>query len=173
MSAELTEWRKRQKRLHVCRECGTVDAYTLAGRTVCADCAEKQAKSKRDWREDHPEANALAAKRHRDLLFAQGRCTRCGREKPQDGRKTCKRCRVMTGAANRRRRQKQGVNWPRGGNGICWQCNREPVSKGYRLCESCLAKAPEENSTNLKEPLRELKNKQKKIARFRYLFILP
>lgn len=33
------EWRKRLKAAHLCRECKKQDAYTLGGRTYCAECA--------------------------------------------------------------------------------------------------------------------------------------
>ena len=35
---------------HLCTRCKTQDAYTLAGRAVCADCAEKMAEKARERR---------------------------------------------------------------------------------------------------------------------------
>lgn len=46
----LQEYRKKQKKHHICRDCGNQDAFTLSGHTYCADCAEKQAAAKREQR---------------------------------------------------------------------------------------------------------------------------
>ena len=35
------EFRDLRKKAGVCRDCGKEDAYTMAGRTYCAECAEK------------------------------------------------------------------------------------------------------------------------------------
>lgn len=45
---ELADYRKLLKKHHICRDCKKQDAYTLAGRTYCAECAQKQAEAKRN-----------------------------------------------------------------------------------------------------------------------------
>ena len=51
-----SEYRAKLKANHICRDCKKTDAYTLAGRTYCAECAEKWqiAKEKKDL---NPEKN--------------------------------------------------------------------------------------------------------------------
>lgn len=42
-----SEYRAKLKANHICRDCKQTDAYTLAGRTYCAECAEKMANRKK------------------------------------------------------------------------------------------------------------------------------
>ena len=51
-----SEYRAKLKANHICRDCKQTDAYTLAGRTYCAECARKWqiAKKKKDR---NPEKN--------------------------------------------------------------------------------------------------------------------
>ena len=44
------EFRDLRKKAGVCRDCGKEDAYTMAGRTYCAECAEKDRLRKEEAR---------------------------------------------------------------------------------------------------------------------------
>ena len=132
------KWRTLKKQNHICIDCGRQDAYTLNGRTRCAECAQKDAARRRETRDNVK--NAESSKAARDRWRAEGRCTRCGKTKWNDGYMTCPECRAY---CIKRRAEKRTSNYPRGEHGICWLCNKEPVIPGKRLCETCQAGALE------------------------------
>lgn len=133
-NADMREWRAMQKKYHICIGCGEQDAYTLNGRTYCAECAAREAARKRETRDN--EKNRADAKSYRDMWRAEGRCTRCGHAKGDDGHMTCPACRAYN---HQRKVETRMANYPRGGNGLCFQCNKRPVRDGSRLCEECYA----------------------------------
>ncbi len=135
-------YRAMLKRNHFCRDCLKQDAYTLTGRTYCAECAERhkiQHRSARDNDIYHKDS-----KRHKDLRDkrrAEHKCVRCGIQlEPQEKHVNCATCRSKYNLEQRRHREKFGVNFPRGENGICWQCNKNPTLQGKNLCEKCYAR---------------------------------
>ena len=139
VNQRVMEWRRMQKAAHICRQCGETDAYTLMGRTYCAQCAEKNAAAKQNERDRKPGTNAQNVRKCREKRRAEGRCDRCGKPKSDDGYVLCGRCRGITRKQARERRIENGVNFPRGANGYCWQCNKRMAATGYKLCEECLA----------------------------------
>lgn len=123
------------KRHHLCVECGSQDALTLAGRAYCHDCAEKHNASKRRRVEENREEYNRRARERRAAAIEAGKCVSCGRP-TEDGHAQCRRCLAYRRdhyAANR----SADINWPRGGNGICYSCNKTPALPGRRLCQSC------------------------------------
>ena len=139
--------RERDALLHslkLCTKCKQQDAYTLAGRWLCADCAEKVSAQKRARYHADREASARrAAEQHRELYQRQrteNRCTKCGR--PSDGTYLCPVCRVKINQRRRELKHERGaVPWElRGKDGMCFQCLTEPVAEGTRLCAGCLEK---------------------------------
>ena len=88
------ELRALRKRLHLCRECGRQDAYTLAGRTKCADCVERdtaRCREKRGYnpawmrqKKDRPEVNRPRG--------GNGICWQCNKRTKLDGKKLCQIC---------------------------------------------------------------------------------
>lgn len=136
----VAEYRKRLKAAHLCRECKKVDAYTLGGRTVCAECAARNAARQRERRQDEADhVNALQRESRAALKQRRreaGLCTQCGRAKTGPG-DTCGICKARRSRQQREYRIANGVNWPRGGNGFCWLCNKRSVIPGKRLCQVC------------------------------------
>ena len=64
-----SEYRAKLKANHICRDCKQTDAYTLAGRTYCAECAEKMANRKKEKRSEHREEyNAQMAEYRKKLI---------------------------------------------------------------------------------------------------------
>lgn len=51
------EWKNALKAHHICPNCKSVDAYTMAGRRLCANCAEKDAVAHRKLRESEDYRN--------------------------------------------------------------------------------------------------------------------
>ncbi len=138
-NAAVRENRAMLKALCLCRDCKQQDAYTLAGRTYCAECAAKLAAVKRECREDaefRVMANARC-RRWRESRTDAGLCKRCGRRKPQAGRVLCRYCVAKTSRTRRDADIANGMNWPRGANGYCWQCNKRLAMEGKRLCPEC------------------------------------
>lgn len=140
----LKEYRQKLKEHHICRNCKKTDAFTLLGRTYCADCAEKLRLAKEKARQDPVKKEKMlqATKDWRERHEENHRCTRCGRYL-FDGYnyKTCAECRLETKRSLQARRvAKYGVKNERGKNGICWQCNKNPCIEGKKLCQSCYDK---------------------------------
>lgn len=123
---------------HMCKECKQQDAYTLAGRSRCYDCARKAREDAR--RRYDPEKRKQTLKREREQAAAwraQGKCSRCGRAL-NGGFKTCARCREKN--ARYQRERNDTYMYPRGANGICTSCNKEYRLPGKGLCAACYAR---------------------------------
>ena len=88
------ELRALRKRLHMCRECGRQDAYTLAGRTYCADCVERDTARRREKRGYNPawarqKKDRPAVNRPRG---ENGICWQCNKRPKLDGKQLCEQC---------------------------------------------------------------------------------
>lgn len=145
--------REYYKRRNRCTICHTQDAFTLNGRSLCAECAEKHREQNRESylrrREWYREKNQTAYYGRK----AAGCCTRCGR--PVDGDTVdCRRC---------RKRQDYRERVRKGGPELkCRGCGGLPEGPGYMWCAACRAKKAErmrqwwtperraEKSTNMK-----------------------
>ncbi len=134
----MSEWRKRLKAAHICRDCGKQDAYTLGGRTNCAECAEKGAAKKRAWYEANRELEKTRQAEQRAKRAQNGMCVYCGKRRPEPGRKLCGWCHAKQNRRNHEKRIAEGINWPRGANGYCWLCNKRMAAEGKRLCQTCI-----------------------------------
>lgn len=122
---------------HRCIQCGKQDAYTLNGRARCSVCADKGKVADRKRYQTHN--GSEAQKKVRENRASKGLCVRCGRIAPP-GRRTCALCISHTNQNLRDKKIAEGMNWPRGSNGICWTCNKEPVMEGKKICQSCYEK---------------------------------
>ena len=134
------EYRGVLKHLHLCRDCKKMDAFTLSGKSRCAECTEK-ARIQRGKYMQNPEnrAKSLTADRERRAeRIENGCCAACGAPLYDSSYKLCPKCRAKCRARNARAARKRGV-LPRT-DGICWQCNRAPVALGRGLCASCYEK---------------------------------
>lgn len=123
---------------HRCAYCGRQDEYTLAGRTRCYTCAEKDRLQHQKKRNTKAEVlkEQQAGKNRRERRKELGLCVICGKRNATDGYVRCEYCRAEE---SRRRHQCRdvNVNYPRGDNGICWQCNKCSVVQGKNLCPHC------------------------------------
>jgi hypothetical protein len=125
------EYRSMCKRLKVCVYCLCQDAYTLAGRSACFDCAEKYAKRRK---EKYSAIDRSAYRKElRQRHIANHECTVCGKKLPQEYKyKTCKGC-----MAYNKLRQRTSETFSRGKYGLCWTCNKQPAIQGKGLCKDC------------------------------------
>lgn len=123
-----------RKSAHICTRCGLEDAYTIAGRSLCADCAEKARQCKAKQYEDEGKKQRMYSQhcngqqKRRDA----GLCPTCGRPSTP-GYSTCEYCRAKHRNYMRQRRN----NPPRGAYGICWNCNKAEAMPGKRVCQTC------------------------------------
>lgn len=148
------ETRKWLKEHHLCKECYSKDAYTLSGRTLCAECAAKAAERKRFAKAknaEYKQRQIEAVKKWRKEKAESGLCSRCGKRKTDGIHKTCDYCRYKMKQRRREERAKVATtNYPRGENGYCWQCNKNMALPGYRLCQECYSKKIIVSMVNLK-----------------------
>ena len=162
-----SEWRKRKKAAHICRDCGKQDAYTLGGRTYCAECAEKGAAKKRAWREANREIDSARHKAFREKKAQSGLCIYCGQRRTEAGRRTCKLCISKNQKKRREKQIAEGMNWPRGANGSCWLCNKRMVLEGKRLCQPCFDKRMKSLTPEAAARGRETQRKKKALEMIR------
>lgn len=137
------------KRLHLCVRCKNEDAYTMNGRSLCQDCAQKDKDRKRrdnsteEARQKRCEQRRKLVQRH----IENHECTVCGKKLQDDCHyKRCDSCRYYN-----KMRQRTSKTFTRGLFGVCWQCNKEPCATGKKLCQSCYEKRVEIARENLKK----------------------
>ena len=124
------------KYLHRCIACGHADAFTLSGRSYCADCAEKRREhAADDYRKNKQKYNDRCKAWYYERK-KNGLCVKCGKP-AETGRTVCKRCSIKRNNAERERNIEKGMNWPRGDNGLCWLCNKKPSMDEYHVCPDC------------------------------------
>lgn len=133
--------------LERCTECGAKDAFTMNGRWLCADCAEKYREYNRKYYERNADNVANRRKAVRSYRRDHHLCTECGKPLSESySYNTCEVCR----AANRRKRgilrRQKGIiprsQWRE--LGLCMRCGA-PRMKGWlawehkeiELCEKC------------------------------------
>lgn len=133
-SRQTREYLKHQMR---CKSCWKMDAYTLNGHSLCAECMKKEAEGAKKRRSRNPYKYRDIQKQIRDRRKEEGKCTRCGFVLPKEySFLTCPNCRIETRNRLRNIRADTDKNI-RGQNGICYQCNKKPVMEGKKLCEDC------------------------------------
>lgn len=133
------EFRALRKKAGVCRDCGKEDAYTMAGRTYCAECAEKDRRRKQESRKD-PKKRQKMLEQHREMVARKksaGVCSRCGKRPVEPGKTMCGICLGKQRSYQYALRHEQGQRtWTErtDGNG-CFLCG-EPCVPGKKLCEN-------------------------------------
>lgn len=130
-------WKARER----CVECHCRDAFTMAGRALCAVCAEKSRALARKRYEATPEKYQERDRRYYDARKAARLCVKCGKPvEPDNPRVRCLKCTRKLSAEDRSRNERNRPpeqNWPRGDNGICYICNRRPTLPGRNCCGEC------------------------------------
>lgn len=131
-------WRSQQR----CIRCHKQDAFTLSGRSRCAECVEVNRQQKSSYREKHQSRLQDERKSWYYRMKAEGRCVKCGREVEDPANyTTCARCRARVRASDAERRLASG-KIPKAiaaDCGICGICNRRPAMEGRKTCPECYA----------------------------------
>lgn len=123
-----------RKITHHCARCNAQDAYTLAGRSCCAECAAKMSaeKMKKYWeRGGNPPGYNERKTALRRKWEQDGLCTHCGKRPALAGKKRCVECTAYYRRYKERRRIESGRTleqrlW-RKEHGFCWICGK-PVA---------------------------------------------
>lgn len=133
--------------LKLCVKCKAQDAYTLSGRIMCAECAEKSNAGRRAWRRKHgAEIQEEANRRNRERYWRrreQGLCVRCG--KPSGEAQMCGKCKAKNNGERNDKHHREGMTPAglRGKDGKCYFCVDAPAAEGFRVCEKCLERLRE------------------------------
>lgn len=141
------ECRSYYKSIQRCVRCHKKDAYTMNGRSYCAECAEKERDRSKKRYEHDKERRSKRAKELKEERMSNGLCYRCGRPQDKEGRGLCKRCAAMKRETKRRNAPEDAITIQerieRSYDGFCYKCGKT-TKKGlnqnfqsYRLCEKC------------------------------------
>ena len=130
----MKEYYKWLKENHYCRLCKSKDAYTLGGRTYCAECAEKLNAKHKENRWALLESERQKARYETNK--ANGICIRCGKREADKGYTMCSICRAKLKIKRTEERRKKGI-FARGEDGYCYRCNKGKAIEGKKLCEKC------------------------------------
>lgn len=142
-----SEYEKQLREVHRilnrCTECGKRDAYVMAGRALCSNCAEKERTWKAISRRRNPEHYSQLLKDDYERAKANHKCVRCRRPLPPDRQAvTCQRCNQLS-SQRRRERLASDSNYLTKAEKIaanptlCVRCLKKPRYRDYKLCESC------------------------------------
>lgn len=133
------------KHLNRCVICGKRDAFTINGRSYCADCCEKIKKHKNI----HYLKNKDKLSEKRKSLYYYRKqnhiCITCGKPFTEEDDKKyaqCKKCRAKGKIRARNKRQENGF-YDNSYSGLCTQCRKKPPLKDKKVCEDCYPKMRE------------------------------
>lgn len=142
------EFEKRRRKVRresgLCTICGREDAYTMAGRALCAICAQKanEWKKNRKKRPECREAERKAGKERYAKMIAENICPKCGKKKPGDGYSLCELCRIKQRNRKKEKRNREGqrtLEMALSGE-TCFFCKSPDVVPGKKLCQACIDK---------------------------------
>lgn len=121
-----------------CVVCAKQDAYTLAGRALCADCNDRNKGRWAAWWEKNRDRERDKQKdRYRSMAEA-GLCVKCGRERDRAG-VYCRRCAARKAERSRNRYAAEQASYV---YGQCRRC-RKPAVPGKAYCQACLEQMSE------------------------------
>ena len=131
------EFYAKRKKAGVCVRCGREDAYTMNGRSYCAECAERAARNQLRRKED-PAVRSEINERYklmRERRKLSGLCPRCGKPNSEDF-VLCARCRAKSRKAKERSRRDKGIRSmeERMLGDSCYVCGG-PVIPGLKVCK--------------------------------------
>ncbi len=137
--------------LERCTECGAKDAYTMNGRWLCAECAEKHGDYNHAYYERQADVIADRRKALRSYRREHRLCTVCGKALTEAcPYSICEACRAANRRKNGRLRREKGIiprlQWRE--LGLCMRCGA-PRMKGWlawehkeiELCEKCYSES--------------------------------
>lgn len=144
MDADRKRWLHSQG---VCVNCLTVDAYTMAGRWLCAECAEMKRERCKEYRTNNKEKFSAYFSKRRETAKRDGLCRDCGAP-AYNGTLYCYAHLWRHRIAQRKYREKSR---PYKRDGQCLWCDADAV-EGYKYCKDCLERKREILARNRKPP---------------------
>ncbi len=148
-------WRQRG----LCTECHAQDAFTMAGRALCGECARKSREAKARKYEFQSPAIRFRNREAYQMRKENRLCVKCS--KPLEPGNNRVRCLSCTRKLSRHDKQKVFEKPLRGDNGICWMCNKNPIEPGRECCAECYPKMRD----NMLKAQRESTRRRKKGAK--------
>lgn len=127
-----------KKALRRCVQCGNQDAYTINGRTLCADCTGlKNEYQKRDYEKTKVKrANRMALRYEK--LKSEGKCPQCTRKIDDIRFSLCSICRGKRRTKYLLAQQENGGYLPyREDSTKCYFCGKKAIT-GKRTCKEHL-----------------------------------
>lgn len=148
VSGQLMDGNRKQwlHSMGVCVNCKTVDAYVMAGRWLCAECAEKDRKRQKAWRDAHRDELRAKQKLLAEQRIADGKCRRCGAA-AYNGTTFCKKHLYE----QRIRKQKCDAQNKEAAYEKCLWCDSQAVD-GKKFCPVCLERKREILNGNRGKP---------------------
>lgn len=130
-------WYEYQKMQHRCTACAQKDAYTMAGRALCADCSARNNERMRVSYKKDPSKKREAQRERCDRLRADGICIQCGSRPVEDTLHS--RCRICRSLNFRRWRKKSRKNSRDTANqcGLCYKCFKPLEDGEEKMCREC------------------------------------
>ena len=133
-------WSEYRKLRNRCVACGTQDAYTLAGRTLCFECNERNNARMRENYKKNAERKSREQKAKCEARREAGLCVRCGKplgENPGQYR-NCEKCRAKARAASRKSKKTKNSRDTAEQCGLCYKCFAPLDVPGKKMCSACL-----------------------------------
>ncbi|MGN1346959.1 MAG: hypothetical protein ACI4V1_09240, partial [Eubacteriales bacterium] len=123
---------------HRCVRCGCEDAFTMNGRALCAECAEKNLLKTKEYYSAHRDELSQKAKKRYYSLKERGLCTICGRRRAKRWHTQCEVCLSIEKA--RYRRKYVSLREERNAKNVCLRCGKAPRVDGLKVCAECRGK---------------------------------
>lgn len=150
-------YRATRKEFHLCERCKGQDAFTLAGRKLCADCRDRENDYQREYYAKISLDRNKKVQEKRNERREQHCCTTCGKPLPKNYTySTCEHCRALSRAKKERARIWDGrLDRETMRNlGLCVRCGAPRMDgetaytgRPIMLCERCY----EQSCENLKK----------------------
>ena len=151
------DYQNKLKKHHLCIRCRKQDAYTIAGRSLCFECAEYQRKRQKTKYEQDREKFLSWNREKRLECIKNNICSKCLKRKTDGIHKVCEICRQTLNAKRRAKTTySPGL--------VCYHCHKpldgQKKDNGLpsKLCSRCYAKA-------VKIAIKNSKNRKKKGSR--------
>ena len=162
------EYRALRKKYHMCTICGNKDAFTLNGRALCSECAEKKAEYERERRKNDEFRTKINAYQ-RDYIKRKksaGLCVTCG--KPvSNGHITCERCLSKERQRAEKTRRENGI-LPYSLRYIgetCCLCCKNKALENKKMCKECYEKMALIGTQNLEKARKNKKRRNECVER--------
>lgn len=150
-------YRATRKEFHLCERCKCQDAFTLAGRKLCADCNEAEKEYQRLNYAKIAESRNEKVRSRREERREKHQCTTCGKKLPKSYTySTCEHCRALSRVKKERARNWDGRldRESMRDLGLCVRCGAPRMDgetafsgRPIMLCERCY----EQSCENLKK----------------------